>query len=92
MNVWYVLEYICYLDECEFTNTNTAFCVSDSYLSIVFYPPPSTKNIMYASSDFVPDIEVPIPKNRLTSSWQHILIIIMDKKVKHSSIIINTRP
>ena len=69
MNIWYVLEYICYLDKCEFTNTNAAFCVSDSDLSIVFYPPPSTKNIMYASSDFVPDIVVSIPKNRLTSSW-----------------------
>lgn len=60
---------ICYLDKREFANTNTAFCVSDSYLSIVLYPSPSTKNIMYASSDFVPDIVISIPKDRLRSSW-----------------------
>jgi len=55
---------MCYLDKCEFTNTNAAFCISDCYLSIVFYPPPSTKDIMYASSDFVPDVVVSVPKNR----------------------------
>lgn len=60
---------IYYLDKREFANTNTAFCVSDSYLSIVLYPSPSTKNIMYASSDFVPDIVISIPKDRLRSSW-----------------------
>lgn len=69
MNIRYILASICYLDESEFTNTNTAFCVSDGYLSVVFYPSPSTKNIMYASSDFVPDIVISIPKNRLRSSW-----------------------
>lgn len=65
-----------YLDEGEFAEAGAALRVSDGNLPVVFNPPPSTEDVVYAGSDFVPLIVISKPTSSDEFIFWELLIYV----------------